>query len=382
MNSKWVFALFLVLAVASVAAAQLSPPPLVAGGLAQAAGLEGRVLWVDGLANLAVLRSREGIDQIFERCHAAHINTVVVDAKPLNGYVLYNSRVAPQLKEWRGITWPADHDLLAHAMHQAHRRGMKVHIALNVFSEGHKLNNAGPIYERPEQQAIVYDFRRTVRATTGAQHQVALGANLGPGAQEISIYDDERTPPRSLSEAEAAVVVIQDVVAAVIEGGIPDVEPIAIPKDGFVLFGQGEGAAWLLKNVNVGDRLGWSGREVLLPITQSPSDPYGVFVNPAHPEVRAYALRIVDEIVDNYAIDGLVFDRMRYASLSTDFSDVSRRQFETWLGRPVTRWPQEIFEYDPVPNRKVIRGPLFASWLEWRARTMRDWLAEATELIH
>src|SRR5689334_16082290 len=86
-------------------------PPASPEGVAQAvtqqAGLEGRVLWMDGTANLQRLSTRQGVAAVMDRCVRAHINTVVIDVKPLSGHVLYESKIAPKLKEWKGFTYPA-----------------------------------------------------------------------------------------------------------------------------------------------------------------------------------------------------------------------------------------------------------------------------------
>jgi len=105
----------------------------------------------------------------------------------------------------------------------------------------------------------------------------------------------------------------------------------------------------------------------------------GGFVNPAHPEARAYALRVVEELADRYAVDGLVFDRMRYASLRTDFSPLSRELFEKWLGQKLERFPQDVYAYNPVPGGPIVPGPFYKQWLEWRASLIRDWVSEARE---
>jgi hypothetical protein len=106
-----------------------------------------------------------------------------------------------------------------------------------------------------------------------------------------------------------------------------------------------------------------------------------VFVNPIQPEARARELAIVKEIAMNYDIDGIVFDRMRYSSLSTDFSDLSRRAFEQWAGVQIQNWPADIYQYPADPTQEIIRGPYFEKWLEWRARVMHKFTEEATHAV-
>src|SRR5687767_15726536 len=99
------------------AGAQVSTiPPASPEGVAQVrarqGALEGRVMWLDGTANLDRLNSREGVAKVFDRLVKANINTVVVDVKPLSGHVLYDSKIAPRLKEWKGVRLPDGYDLL------------------------------------------------------------------------------------------------------------------------------------------------------------------------------------------------------------------------------------------------------------------------------
>src|SRR5947207_12718956 len=132
-----------VLAVPAGAYAQAVNFQGVAQALTRQAGLEGRVLWIDGTANLDRLNSRQAVASVMERCRAAHLNTVVVEVKPISGQVLYRSRIAPRLTEWRGKRYP-DFDLLQAMVEEGHRRGLKIHAVLDVFSEGHKLIHPAP----------------------------------------------------------------------------------------------------------------------------------------------------------------------------------------------------------------------------------------------
>lgn len=102
---------------------------------------------------------------------------------------------------------------------------------------------------------------------------------------------------------------------------------------------------------------------------------HAVFVNPLHPEVRAYALSIFKEICENYDIDGIVPDRMRFPNLYADFSDISRLAFEKQIGRKVENWPADIITRTGNALEPV-RGPLFKPWLKFRAQIIHDFLAD------
>jgi uncharacterized lipoprotein YddW (UPF0748 family) len=96
------------------------------------------------------------------------------------------------------------------------------------------------------------------------------------------------------------------------------------------------------------------------------------FANPAHPEVQLYELAVLWEIVSRYPVDGIVLDRVRYADLTADFSDLSRARFEAALGRPIANWPEEILQ----------PGPLFTAWAAWRAVVIREFVRAAERVVH
>ena len=104
--------------------------PLLSRGITSDAGLEGRVVWIDGYANLDVLATRAGIAGLMEKMRRAHINTVVFGAKMFGGQALYASDIAPRLTEWRGQRVSPDLDMLRAVVEEAHARGLKVHAAL------------------------------------------------------------------------------------------------------------------------------------------------------------------------------------------------------------------------------------------------------------
>ena len=370
---------------AAPAQAQLLPPAN-ADGLAQAvtrhAGLEGRVMWLDGTANLERLSTRKGVAAVFDHCVRANINTIVVDVKPLSGHVLYESKHAPKLKEWKGFRYPVGYDLLRASLDEGHKRGLKVYANINVFSDGHKLMNSGPLYDiRPEQQSIIYDVERTITTPRGDRKSCSLGVNRAPGDNEIAVFDAGYRQPRQVTAGEALVLVLSDRVEAVVDGSLAPAKGVRIPSDGYLLVGRGDGAKWLLQNVKVGDVPTWTASDKLLPIIDAPSESVAAFVNPANPVSREYELKIVDELATNYDWDGIVFDRMRYASLQSDFSDLSRQKFEEYLGRPLDRFPADIYSFDPNPGRQLVWGPYFKQWLEWRAKNILTWLEQANKVI-
>jgi hypothetical protein len=121
-----------------------------------------------------------------------------------------------------------------------------------------------------------------------------------------------------------------------------------------------------------------------VPAAQRPDRQVPLMTNPHSPEVRQRLLNILTEIATNYEIDGFSFDdRLRYASLNADFSETTRKSFETYLGKPL-RWPDDVFRYQvdfPTMNRYEVPGPYYDAWLTFRAVTIRNFLAEAVRTV-
>lgn len=57
----------------------------------------------------------------------------------------------------------------------------------------------------------------------------------------------------------------------------------------------------------------------------------GVYTGPANPKVRDHIYRIWMDMLDKYAVDGLHFDYVRFASPDFDYSRTSLKNFRKWL---------------------------------------------------
>jgi len=57
----------------------------------------------------------------------------------------------------------------------------------------------------------------------------------------------------------------------------------------------------------------------------------GVYVGPANPKVREHIYRIWMDVLEKYAVDGLHFDYVRFASPDFDYSRTSLKNFRKWL---------------------------------------------------
>lgn len=107
-------------------------------------------------------------------------------------------------------------------------------------------------------------------------------------------------------------------------------------------------------------------------------DDFGeVFVNPANAEVCAYALSLLDELMDHYEIDGIALDRVRYVGLSSDFGPETRRTWEAYTGRSSAGWPTSVYTLEPGADGPMLHpGPDFGSFLELRAQTVKRFIEQ------
>lgn len=75
------------------------------------------------------------------------------------------------------------------------------------------------------------------------------------------------------------------------------------------------------------------------------------FLNPGDPRNRQMEFDVMMELLDNYAIDGLHFDYIRYTETGPgatenydyDYGPISRREFEKASGKSVVNWPADVF---------------------------------------
>jgi hypothetical protein len=195
------------------------------------------------------------------------------------------------------------------------------------------------------------------------------------------VYAPTAGPAKNTKPDEVYSLIADGVVQATVGAAAVVETTIPIPPNGFVLAGTGAAAQWMADKLRPGVRVRWDVVDRLVPIAQAATERVSVFVNPIQPEARARELAIIKEIAANYDIDGIVFDRMRYSSLTTDFSDLSRRTFEQWAGVRIQNWPADIYQYPADPTQEIVRGPYFEKWLEWRARVMHKFAEEAMHTV-
>ncbi len=114
-------------------------------------------LWIDASANWVLLSESAQLKATVEKAAKAGFSDLIIDIKPNIGYVLYPSKIAPRLLEWKGVKRDPDYDYLKKAIEYGRENGLKVHAALNIFSEGSRPSGLGLVYDKhPEWQTYLY----------------------------------------------------------------------------------------------------------------------------------------------------------------------------------------------------------------------------------
>ena len=117
----------------------------------------------------------------------------------------------------------------------------------------------------------------------------------------------------------------------------------------------------------------------LVPISEIKTN-YNGMLNPSNPEVREYQKNILVEFTERYPdADGIIFDRLRYDNITSDFSPLSREQFEAWSGLKLEKYPEDIIYWE---NGNMRHGKYFKEWVEWRATIIKSFVEEAHAAIH
>lgn len=338
--------------------------------MAHSSGAEARILWFDASANFARLSNRQGVRSIMQKCRDANLNMAVLDVKDITGRVLYNSAIAPHEIEMDGVRREPDYDMLRVAVDEARQAGIAPYASINVFSEGRQ-GHGGPAVDHPAWQSVIYTPEPWLETENDRYPAATVGKRALPG--RLAVFEraadaGERRPGETYAvlDRQADRVVC--------------VNPESLPDSGVLFVAEGEAGTWLSK-LKPGGYAHLAARPRFVPSGLAAEEHNAIFVNPADPQARAYELSIIKELVQNYDIDGLVLDRMRYPGINSDFSDLSRKEFEAWLGKSVENWPVDIIEFGPLPSDKPAWGPLFPKWIQWRAGVITSFLKQARSVI-
>ncbi len=350
-------------------------------------GLQARIIWIDGTANLNRVNTADKIAALTAQIKKSGFNTIVFDVKPIVGYTLYPSRFAPKLTSWLGgKTLPASFDPLAAMVAQAHLNGLQIVTSMNVFSEGHRDVKYGPGYDHPEWQTTLCEPSLSLMSSASGATPYALSDRANSPARlpgQISLV----TETAGLKAAPGTLAAVLDAnmrVIAVADGAALPALSLSAPPGGSVLLGGGPAGDWLKSYAMLGAQISLLTNSQFVPISQRPEQQVPLMVNPNDPAVQTRILNMVAEVVRGYGVDGVIFDdRLRYAGANADFSPITHAQFEAFLGHPV-HWPDDVLTYSvayPSLTKRLIPGPDYDAWNVFRTLTIRNWLASASATV-
>lgn len=358
----------------------------IANMVARSRGLQSRVIWIDGTANIDRINSEDKLVTLISRIKDSGFNTIIWDGKPISGQTLYPSNMAPRMTKWRAATMPIDFDPLRIMSREAKRQGLMLFVSLNAFSEGHQILQVGPGYSKLSQQTVLYEPRVILRSVTGGSvFPCASELNALPtDASQIGIFTDAAKLPKfPIADTFAVSLAPRNRIVDGFDGTMAGTGVPTIPKGGAVLVGRGLAAEFLRRNAVHGRTLPYGAVPSLVPISKRPQREIPLMMNPNNPDVQSYELEIARELVTNYQIDGIVYDdRLRYAGIDGDFGADSRLAFESFVGHKVD-WPEAVYTWSIATNltKGVVPGPEWDAWLAFRALTIRNYLARVRHVL-
>lgn len=242
------------------------------------------VLWIDAEANFSRLRSQSNINHFLDIAEDAGFNSIVVDVKPVQGDVLYDSDFLPQCTSLGGYTIEnRGFDYLQYFIDQAKERGMKITVSTTIMTMGQPRTQSGPGYTDP-----YWDDKFCIEY-------------LPTGLKDIRETDD---------------------------------------------FGN-----------------------------------VFAFLNPVLPEVHDYVMRMVEEIITKYDVDGYALDYCRYMNSNSDFSQASKEAFEEYAGVTVENFPEDIYTFASDRKDDIVPGIHYNKWIEWRASVIQGYVRDIYDLI-
>ncbi|MDE6368042.1 MAG: family 10 glycosylhydrolase, partial [Muribaculaceae bacterium] len=106
-----------------------------------------KYLWMCGEANFDRFSNQDTITYYLTKAKETGFNNIVVDVKPIEGKVLYKSKIVPELTCVDSIVVERDWDYLQYVIDEAHRLGMKVTASACVFPIGSSWWQKGLCYE-------------------------------------------------------------------------------------------------------------------------------------------------------------------------------------------------------------------------------------------
>ncbi|MDD4631578.1 MAG: alpha amylase family protein [Proteiniphilum sp.] len=108
------------------------------------------------------------------------------------------------------------------------------------------------------------------------------------------------------------------------------------------------------------------------------------FFNPVNEEVQNHLCDLLKDLA-RYNLDGIILDRGRFDGMQSDFSELTRKKFENYLGNiKLSRFPDDIVPPGATMHQVMALTtypPFFTKWLEFRAKVIHDFMSKARTAI-
>ena len=105
------------------------------------------------------------------------------------------------------------------------------------------------------------------------------------------------------------------------------------------------------------------------------------FFNPVREEVQQYICAMLADLARYEGLEGIFLDRGRFDGMTSDFSDYPRRRFEEYIGQKVQRFPADILPAGHTAGIPAEQPVHMKKWLEFRAKTIHDFMGRAREAV-
>lgn len=106
-----------------------------------------KMLWFDAEANFKRFSSKDSICFYLDKAKETGFNEVVVDVRPVQGDVLYKSKILEPLTGFNdGYEYKRDWDYLQFFIDEAHKRSLKITVSTSIMPVGILHTKSGPAY--------------------------------------------------------------------------------------------------------------------------------------------------------------------------------------------------------------------------------------------
>ena len=108
------------------------------------------------------------------------------------------------------------------------------------------------------------------------------------------------------------------------------------------------------------------------------------FFNPANDDVQNYLCNLLKDLA-KYNLDGIILDRGRFDGMQSDFSEVTKKKFENYLGNvKLANFPGDVLPPGATMQQVMAMSSYphyFTKWLEFRAKVIFDFMSKARSAV-